>query len=66
MFGNLSEYTSDELLEVSRTASNCFVRGGSNACNNLHLEANQELYRRRAIRNAWLDYCNEVAGEVIA
>ncbi len=53
-----AEYTTDEL------------RGMFYAAKDFSIEVEdliaEELRARRDIRNAWLDYCNAVAGEVIA
>lgn len=59
-FGDLSEYTTDELFEVARIAmADPLGRALSEV-------AVATLALRRSLRNAWLDHCNEVAGEVIA
>jgi hypothetical protein len=52
-----SEYTTDELYGLLRFSS---------AASSLFANVSAELAFRRQIRNAWLDHCNAVAGEVIA
>jgi len=53
-----SEYTTDELYDL--------LRFSWSAASPLFVNVSDELTFRRQIRNAWLDHCNAVAGEVIA
>ena len=51
-----SEYTTDELFDLYAHIESSFYRN----------EVSFEIERRQIFRNAWLDHCNAVAGEVIA
>ena len=53
-----SEYTTDELYDL--------LRFSWSAASPLFVNVSDELTFRQQIRNAWLDHCNAVAGEVIA
>lgn len=64
MFGNLSDYTTDELIALRSHVQPTL--GLESKTNTLAQVVDYELGHRRAIRNAWLDHCNAVAGEIIA